>query len=298
VSSPVAPEVVLDLLAKLLPRDLHGNVVLVGSLAAAYHHRERVGGSVRTKDADVMVQPAGALLECRRIGELLIAEGWRPMEWLRDPAAEGVRRLPVARLVPPSLGSFYVELIGVPSEAQEDPVSWIPYELYGTPYVLPCHRFLVVALRGALTSGAGIRYAAPGMMALSNILSHRRLGTENVREPIEGLEVRRSSKDLGRVLVLAQLAGLDEMDTWLVDWADALCAHFRDEADALASDAGRGLRELLDDPSAMEEARHVAEVGLLRGQGIDVGALRAVAARLFSLVLEPLPALVAERLKP
>ena len=37
-------------------------------MAAAYHHRDRlIGGVVNTKDADVVIQPAGAVAECEAI---------------------------------------------------------------------------------------------------------------------------------------------------------------------------------------------------------------------------------------
>ncbi len=48
------PKVLFQLVAKHLPDDLHDNVLVVGSLAAAYFYRERIElGSINTKDLDI-----------------------------------------------------------------------------------------------------------------------------------------------------------------------------------------------------------------------------------------------------
>jgi hypothetical protein len=78
VSDNIDPKILFDLIAHHLPTELHPHVLIAGSLAAAYHHRDRlIGGVINTKDADVVIQPAGAVAECERVAKLLLARGWR-----------------------------------------------------------------------------------------------------------------------------------------------------------------------------------------------------------------------------
>jgi hypothetical protein len=78
VSENIDPKILFDLIAHHLPTELHRHVLIAGSLAAAYHHRDRlIGGVINTKDADVVIQPAGAVAECERVAKLLLARGWR-----------------------------------------------------------------------------------------------------------------------------------------------------------------------------------------------------------------------------
>jgi hypothetical protein len=88
------------------------------------------------------------------------------------------------------------------------------------------------------SSEAGIDYAAPEVMALANLLSHPRLGTERMSALIGGRKLLRSAKDLGRVLALAYLTPDEEMESWADSWWVALERHFPDEAAQLADQAG------------------------------------------------------------
>ena len=114
----VDPQLVLQLVAKHVPPELHPNILLVGSLAAAYHYRaERANQPVKTKDADVIVQPGGAFDECRQIAERLLALDWRPTQQRRcrpfhsdNPMSE----LDVIRLHPPQTDIYFIELLGLP----------------------------------------------------------------------------------------------------------------------------------------------------------------------------------------
>jgi hypothetical protein len=60
----------------------------------------------------------------------------------------------------------------------------------------------------------------------------------------------------------------------------------------LALSAGAGLRELLDDDDALDQARHAVDVGLLAGKDVTLENLRATGQRLLDDALQPL----AERL--
>jgi hypothetical protein len=137
-------------------------------------------------------------------------------------------------------------------------------------------------------SAEGLQYAHPAMMALSNLLSHPRLGPETMGEAIGGRVLRRASKDLGRVLALAWLAGRDETERWTGMWEQALREVYVHAATALAAQVGTGLRQLLDDPAYLDEARHAAAVGLLSGFGITNENLRAVGHQLLVDAIERL----------
>jgi hypothetical protein len=106
---------------------------------------------------------------------------------------------------------------------------------------------------------------------------------------VRGRRVLRSAKDLGRVLALARLASRDEIESWVPLWNEALrVSHSPSVAAQLALHAGDGLRALLDDIAALEDARHALDVGLLRGFSISTEALRAIAAQFFVDAIEPL----------
>lgn len=107
-------------------------------------------------------------------------------------------------------------------------------------------------------------------------------------EPIGGRTLRRSAKDLGRVLALAWLASREESNVWSELWAAALAERFPQDACALATVAGGGLQELIDNVGALEEAHHAATVGLLAGKGVSPDNLRAIGQQLIAIALKPL----------
>ncbi len=290
MSERLDPEMVFDMIGRDLPDDLRPNILVVGSLAAAYHFREEIHrGGITTKDADIVVHPAGALAQCQQIATRLLEAGWRRTEKCypmpRDTSSGELRAI---RLNPPDSEAYFVELLAFPELRQREPKAWFPCEVKGGWYGLPSFRFLGLAEHGALETPRGLRYAAPTMMALANLLSHPRVGTERMSEPIGRRALLRSAKDLGRVLALARLAGRTDTEAWASHWAEALRARFGDEAEALAAKAGAGLRELLDDATALDEARHAVDVGLLAGEAITVEQLFAIGRRLLADAIDPL----------
>jgi hypothetical protein len=102
--------------------------------------------------------------------------------------------------------------------------------------------------------------------------------------------ILRSAKDLGRVLALAWLSGREATEAWLGDWRPALRHCFPKRWRRLAKGAGSGLEELLRNPTALEEARVSADVGLLSGRGVSAENLRAVGRQLVEDVLRPFAA--------
>jgi hypothetical protein len=297
VSDNIDPKVLFDLIAHHLPAELHPHVLVAGSLAAAYHHRERlIGGVINTKDADVVIQPTGAIAECERIAKLLLAKGWRrtdacfarptptptdrssPDEWLR-----------AIRLFPKDSNAYFLELLSFPAPDQIEIRRWVPCRLDDGWYGLPCFRYMGLTATDRRLSDTGISYASPALMALANLLSHPTLRPELViLKPEEGRTIMRSAKDLGRVLALAWLAPTDELRQWVDVWRLALRDRFPSDHDALARRAGDGLRALLSDPDALDQARHSVDTGLLRGHGIDAARLRVVGEQVIAFALDPL----------
>lgn len=289
--SRLDPKQLFERIAADVPKDLVENILIVGSLAAAYAHRNQLlSATVNTKDADIIIHPAGAIPQARAVAQRLVDSGWRPLAgkcrpW---PRAEPENELSVIRLNPPESAEYFIELLGFPSAGLRAGKDMIPIELKGGWYVLPVFRYLGVAEYGRKTAHNGLTYAAPEMMALSNLLSHRAIGVARTSEAIEGRRPLRAAKDLGRVLALARLATRAQTEAWVEPWAAALRHRFPEECAELASHAGDGLRALLDDPGALEDAHHTVDVGLLAGKRVTLEQLRATVAQLLFDALDPL----------
>jgi predicted secreted protein len=285
------PEVLFSLIAHHIPADLHKNILIVGSLAAAYHHREQLQErAVNTKDADVVVQPAGALAECREMALRLLDDNWRrhPAKCFAQENPEPVDDLRAIRLLPPMSDAYYLELLGLPELGQTARLRWVPIELDDGWYGLPCFRYFAVTGHDPERSDEGLPYATPAMMALANLLAHPMIGEQTMSEPIGGQMLLRSSKDLGRVLALAWLAGAEGIENWLQPWRTALRRCYPQDHEELARCAGGGLRALLEDDAALEHARVANEVGLLHGKNVDADNLRAVGAQVLTFAIDPL----------
>src|SRR5437660_277418 len=149
MSDRLDPTILFDLIHFHIPAELHPNVLIVGSLAAAYHHRrELADDKINTKDVDVVIQPAGARDECRNIAEILMAAGWRKVtspdrcECSPRPSPDPVRELRMIRLHPPLTDVYFIELLAIPPVGQQEQVRWTPIKLTDGWYCLPSHRFL------------------------------------------------------------------------------------------------------------------------------------------------------------
>ncbi len=285
----INPAEIFERVARTLPTDLHRNVLVVGSLAAAYHHRERLGApAVNTKDADVVVHPAGAISECVEVARRLIDSGWkRTDKCFAQPSAEPRNELRAIRLEPPEHTDFFVELLGLPEPGEREAKIWTPCRLDDGWYGIPSFRFMRLLVENRRDTSLGIQYASPELMALANLLAHPRLGTDTMSEPIGGRTILRSAKDLGRVLALARLDP-NGVEDWLTPWEHALRTHFEREAAELAQRVGDGLAELLKDQGALEQALHTTNFGLLGGLNVTAAQLRIEGERLLVDVVEPL----------
>ncbi len=91
---------------------------------------------------------------------------------------------------------------------------------------LPSFGFLSLANFNPLPTDAGIAIARPEMMALANLLEHPVIGSDTMSGGFAGrTDIKRSNKDLGRVLAIARLATTRDEDallTWPKLWEQAL----------------------------------------------------------------------------
>lgn len=246
---------------------------------------------VNTKDADLVIHPAGDTVSCAGMAEWLLARGWKPHpecypSTSRDPA-DSLRAI---RLYPPDSTDYFVEFLNLPEVGQQEVKKWIPVQVAGGWYGLPTFKFQGLSAHGRLRSEPGLEYASPAMLALPNLLSHASVRPDRISQPIGGREILRSAKDLGRVLALAQLSAREDVEAWLEPWLAGLRACFPEGWRELARSAGSGLRELLGNEEVLGEALHTCEVGLLQGRSVTIQNLAAVGEQVLGDVIEPLEA--------
>jgi len=288
------PTVLFKRLADDVPKELHKHLFVTGSLAAAYHFKTKLQGqAINTKDADLVVHPAGHVMSCQAMANRLLELGWRrtndcyPMQ-----SAEPATDLRAIRLFPPQSDDYFVEFLNIPSVDQQEGKKWIPLQLNDGYYGLPSFRFLGIAAKNRLHSDAGLEYASPAMMALANLLSHPAVGTQRIEAGyVQG--ILRSAKDLGRVIALAHLVGRDESVKWSSLWKDAIHDCFPKQEKELTATLGDGLSEAIADDAVMEDMRKTTDIGLLNGMDVSPDQLRAVGKRLLADVIAPLRKLIS-----
>lgn len=284
------PKAIFSRLATDLPADLHDQVFVIGSLAAACHYVDRlVRGGVKTKDADLVVHPSDNTEGAQSIAQRLLDLGWRHRnegDFRPGTADTPASALPAIRLYPPGHREYFVELLIVPEGEHPGAKPWLHVQMEDGWYGLPSFEFLALTQVGRLRFEGGLSYAHPSMMALANLLSHRVLVPHKMSTPIEGRTIERYAKDLGRVLALAHLEPRSEIESWAERWLDALRVTYPHRWPELASTVGSGLRELLTRPT-FEEAHYCCVVGLLSGQGVSEENLRATAERFLIDAVEP-----------
>jgi hypothetical protein len=300
----VSPKTVLAEVSSAIPEACRDHIVVIGSLAAGYHFFGEDGSrSVRTKDVDCVLEPFALASDVgRRIARQLLDAGWQPR--LRgdhqNPGTEQtpVADLPAVRLYPPgskpdSESAWFLELLTVPESCAIRDRTWTRLELPEGHFGLPTFRFLSVTAFEPLPAGhLGIRYARPEMMALANLLEHPTIRPDRMGSLISSRAIKRSNKDLGRVLAIAALSDLDDYRPWANEWLVALKRFFPHEWPDLARRAGLGLRHLLSSESDLEEAHYTCVNGLLSSQPPRLAALRAAGERILGDAVEALEAMI------
>jgi len=283
------PNALFERLSSDIPADLHDNVLVTGSLAAAYEYRAALeGNAVNTKDADLVVHPAGEEVKCATMTQKLLTLGWRRTpECYPQTGPTPPDRLRAIRLYPPESEEYFIEFLNVPQADQAEAKSWVPIQVADGWYGLPSFRYLAVVAIAPKSSDFGIRYARPSMMALANLLAHPILGDSRIESgAMKGL--LRSAKDLGRVIALAYLSGRDETEeNWSGDWIEAIKSCFPDNAIELSRTLGDGLQELINNASALQDAYKTTDIGLLSGRSVSPTSLVANAERLLADVVQP-----------
>ncbi|OGP65834.1 MAG: hypothetical protein A2170_15690 [Deltaproteobacteria bacterium RBG_13_53_10] len=303
VLKPISPETVLREIAQSIPEFCRKNMVIIGSLAVGYHYfgsqRTMI---VRTKDADCLLSPrVEALSAGVAVTEKLFEENWefrKDEKWskpgdVNTPDDE----LPAVRLHPPNSREWFLELLTVPESPTDRAQRWIRLKTRYGHFGLCSFGFLLLANYEPILTSFGIYIARPEMMALANLLEHPEIRPETMSGLIAGREIKRSNKDLGRVLAIARLeVELDEdaLMRWPKLWLDALKKRFPSEWIDLARQIGAGIRALLASEPDLDEALYTCVQGLLASRPPTVDMLRIVGKRLLQDAIEPLEASAEE----
>lgn len=298
--SQISPFAVLAEVSAAVPTACRDNIVVIGSLAAGYHFfGNDPSKAVRTKDVDCVLAPFHAAVGAgQSITRQLLDVGWqRRTEGEHQQLGNEttpVEKLPAVRLYPPGVDpkseeAWFIELLIVPESTEDQGQIWTRLPLAEGHFGLPTFRFLSITTFDPLPAGElGIRYARPEMMALANLLEHPEIKPERMKALFAGRAIKRSNKDLGRVLAIATLADLDDYRPWATAWSDALKACFPDEWQTLALRVGAGLRALMASQTDFEEAHHTCQNGLLASQPTSQDALFAAGERLLVDAVETL----------
>lgn len=299
----LSPRDVLRQVAAALPEECRDSVIIIGSLAAGYHFfGDDPESQVRTKDVDCMISPhIKAVPAGRIVAESLLEADWRlreDSEW-GEPGAESTptENLPLVRLHPPDTNEWFIELMVSPASAVDSGRNFVRLETRRGHFSLCSFGFLSLVEEQPIRTEFGISIARPEMMALANLLHHPSIGLESMSGLIEGRSIKRSNKDLGRVLALAYLAteqNEDALRDWPALWADALQNRFPETWASLCTRAGTGLRQLLASETDMEEAALTCAFGLLATYDLTPQMLRIAGLRLVQDAIEPLEAMAGQ----
>lgn len=295
---PISPARVLQEIADAVPGACRRHMIVIGSLAVGYRyfaaHREMV---VRTKDADCLLAPRVAALPAgEAIVQQLLDAGWRQRKAADhlEPGDERTPddRLPLVRLQPPASDDWYLELLTVPTSQAERHRQWLRLKTSAGHLAIASFGFLALASCEPIMTECGIAIARPEMMALANLLEHPAIGTQTMSGGFAGRPgVKRSNKDLGRVIAISRLATAEDeavLDSWPTLWRVALRECYPDDWRGLANHSGEGLRQLLSRPTDLHEAHFTCVNGLLASHPPSLEAFAIAGRRLLLDAVEPL----------
>ncbi len=285
-------------ITKAIPEECRKNLTLIGSLAAGVCYNDLLTGvGIRTKDADCLISPRiDAITAGTKITEQLIESGWKlkadgDWSWTGNLATPD-GDLPAVRLFPPGGGAWFIELLTVPETPYDRERKWARIETTAGHFGLPSFGFISIAgfEPKLLTSGVSIAY--PEMMSLANMLEHPMIRPETMSAPIAGREIKRSNKDLGRVLAIAHLATIRDEDAllgWPEKWLRGLNTLLPEDIIKEKTNFGSGIRQLLGkrNEQDLDEALHTCVYGLLAKFPLTLDQLRVAGERLLIDAVEP-----------
>src|SRR5665213_3470260 len=173
---------VMRKVAEAIPAECRGEIIVVGSLAVAYHFFGKSDGEVTTKDVDGMLSPrAHAIHNGKAIAERLFEANWKlrnDPEWnTPGNSSTPVAKLPFLRLNPPDSDEWFLELASAPAEGSGESKTLERLSTSEGDFALYSFRFLALAEEDPLATEFGLLYARPEMIALANLLHHPRIGT-------------------------------------------------------------------------------------------------------------------------
>jgi hypothetical protein len=130
------------------------------------------------------------------------------------------------------------------------------------------------------------------MMVLANLLEHPAIGKETMSHGFAGRrDIKRSNKDLGRVLAIVQLAILEDEDAllaWPETWRLAMQDRFPEEWREFGRRTGQGLRAPLSSEPDLEQAMYTCVNGLMASRPPSLETLSIAGLRLLQDAVEPL----------
>ncbi|MBU3548046.1 hypothetical protein [Polynucleobacter sp. P1-05-14] len=292
------PNDILKQVADALPEGSRENIIVIGSLAAGHYFSQILHhGGIRTKDVDCMLWPnASVKVLASKVAEELIEHGWQlkltgahPQSYDEDTKIEN---LPLVRLHPTGEDKWFLELLNSPNaELMQGSMRSMEKVKTKHGYFALCgFKYLSLVEIDPIKTRHALSVARPQMMALANLLHHPSIGTEKIGDT----NIKRSNKDLGRVLALAYLMNENKEDLrlWPKEWLAALQIKFPEQANELALRAGTGLRELLARENDFDQAVKTCNEGLLANYRVTAEQLRFTAMRFMADVVDPIEVMV------
>ena len=217
---PIAPTRVLQEIAAAVPAECRESMITIGSLAVGYRYfASQRAMVVRTKDADCLLAPRVAAIPVGQPSP----SNFSPPAGACGQVSMGRGRAMIARRTGycrpydcsrrrPPIG---FELLTLPASPAERGRQWLRLKTSVGHLGIASFGYLALPSLDPIMTDSGIAIARPEMMALANLLEHPAIGTQTMSGGFAGRPgVKRSNKDLGRVVAIARLATGEDERCW------------------------------------------------------------------------------------